>query len=104
MKTENKRRKFFWWFVYNVAKYEEGKVLNLPLKILHFIFMPLLTIHYQIGKRDGYQWQSNVYIIHGMTYSEPLFKHFAYGDDCWYRVIKRENGIITIERSKDFKP
>jgi hypothetical protein len=94
------RSRFFWWLVYRVLKYEEGKMLNLPLKVLHFIFMPLLTIHYQMQKHHGYQWHKNTWIIHGMEYSDLLFKHFAVGDDSLYRVIRRDDGIVTIQRVK----
>ncbi|MFA5715199.1 MAG: hypothetical protein WC998_05640 [Candidatus Paceibacterota bacterium] len=98
MGQPNLREKIYWWFVYSVVKYEEGKMLNLPLKILHFIFFPLMTIYYQIGKHNGYQWETGIWIIHDMKYSDAIFKHFAFGDGCWYRVVKREDGLVTIEK------
>lgn len=92
------RQKLFWWLVRDVFKYDEGKMLNIPLKILHFIFFPLMTIHYQMQKHNGYQWETGIWIIHGMNYSDELFKHFAFGSDELFRIVKREDGLVTIEK------
>jgi len=92
------RQKLFWWLVYTVLKYDEGKMLNAPLKILHFLFFPLMTIHYQVGKHNGYQWESGIWIIHGMNYSDEIFKHFAFGKDELFKIVERKNGLVTIEK------
>ena len=92
------RERLFWWFVDDVLKYDKNKKLNLPLKILYFFFFPLMAIHYAVGKQEGYQYDTRTWIIHGMRYSDEIFKHFSYGGDELFKIVKRENGLITIDK------
>ena len=71
--------------------------MNLPLKILWTILFPLRRIRWAQEKYEGLDWKRNVWTIHGIKYSDKLFSHFAFGDDKWFRIIKRENGLVTIE-------
>ena len=97
------RKHFWWWFVFEFIKYPEGRILNKPLKLLHIVLFPLKSIYYSMQKNDGFQWESNIWIIHGIRYSDILFKHFAVGDDESFSIVRREtNGapIITIIKNK----
>jgi len=97
MQEPSLRQRFFNWLVYDIFKVPEAQILPTPLKILYAIVFPLKWVYFTQAKYVGYQWDRQVWIIHGMQYSDALFRHFAYGDDRWYRVIKREDGIITIQ-------
>lgn len=100
MKPLTLKEKFWWWYVFDVIKHPEGEVYSLHLKIFFTILFPIKAIRYTGETKEGYQWLEDTWLINGMRYSGVLFRHFAYGDDCWYKVIKREDGVVTIERKK----
>lgn len=100
MKDKNIRRRFFFW-VKQILRHPEGQILSVPLRILFVVLFPLKSILLYVGEREGYRWQSNVWLIYGIRYTDELFRHFAFGDGSCFRIVKRENGIVTVERCKE---
>lgn len=91
------KSKLWFWFMGTVIKYPEGDMYNLPMRILFTIIFPIKVLYYRIQKQEGYQLRNDTWIIHGIEYSDAIFKHFTFGDDKSYKIIKREDGIITIQ-------
>ena len=48
--------------------------------------------------------QSNdVITIYGINYAMEMFKHMAFSptDGRWFKILKREDGVITVEVKKE---
>ena len=89
------RSKFFIW-VKRRFGITTGQVLPNWALFIRFLLFPIRMTRWWIEKGEGYQCMTDTWIIHGIEYSDVLFAHLA-NDNRWYRVIKRENGLITIE-------
>lgn len=64
----------FWFKVKrDIIHHPEGKVLSLPLKLLYTILFPLKRLHYSVANKEGYQWESDSWIIHGILYPDEIF-------------------------------
>ena len=74
----------------------EGQVLPRWAVFIRFLLFPVKMARWWMKDGEGYQCMTDTWIIHGIEYSDDMFSYFA-SDDKWYRVIKRENGLITIE-------
>jgi hypothetical protein len=90
------RRKIFNWFRRNAP---EGQALNWRLLIIYCLLFPIKALKWQLEKGDGYKWQSGVWVIHGMRYTDQLFEGFAFWDvGSKFKIVKRDEGYVTIER------
>ena len=52
----------------------------------------------------SYDRFNDVITIYGMKYAMDMFKHMAFSptdEGRWYRILKREDGVITVEVKKE---
>ena len=92
------RIRFYHWIIKNIAKTPEGEMLPYWVTWLWKLIFPIKAIYYRIEKSEGYQLRTNTWKIRGHEFSSPFFDHLVCGNDDKFKIISRENGIITIEK------
>lgn len=85
-----------WDWILKTVKYPEGTRLSFFLKCVYCLLFPLQFMCWQINKGAGYQIQTDTWIIHGKKYSGSMFRYLAIGNDQTFKIINRDDGIITI--------
>ena len=93
-----KRARFYRWLIKNVAKTPEGEILPSWVQWVWRLLFPAKALYYRIDKMEGYQPRTDTWHIHGYEFSAPFFHHLAHGGDEMFKIISRENGIISFER------
>lgn len=93
----HKRLRLFDWILKKV-KHPDGMVLPFWLRCLHCLLFPIQFFYYTVGNKHGYQLMTDTWIIHGKSYSDALFRHFTIGGDETFKIVKRDNDTITIQR------
>jgi len=84
-----------------------GKMKPTWLVFIRAVLFPLDYFYYTIGKNKGYDIYTDPWKIHGITYSDELLRDVSMLYNGVFRVVKRENGCVTIERlppSQDYAP
>lgn len=74
-----------------------------PPKWLKFIYYVLFPTHYIIDNQEflRYDAMNNKFYIWSHCYSGEMLYYLSREEinpDLWFRIIKRENGVITIEQ------
>jgi hypothetical protein len=97
----NLRLKFWHWILATI-NYPEAKILNLPLRILWVFFFPIKTITYHTYKSHGFDWKSQTWNIHGIKYSDSLFRNLGIAKlNEPFMIIQKEDGLITIKHLEE---
>lgn len=94
----NTKEKFWKWFYEKILKIEIGTKLNKWQLIIFFILFPIKAIRFYPSKQNGFDVREMVWYVNGMKIYQDFFNHIAFGQD-WFKIIKREDGIVTIKRS-----
>lgn len=82
-----------------ITGHNPGEMLRRHQRIVYTVLFPIRSLHYSVERKEGYQVDKNTWIIHGVEYSDELFRHFAYGGDETFRIIKRDSsGTPVIQR------
>ena len=92
-----KRRKFFNWFVYDIAKHSEACILPMWGVALHWILFPLKSAYWWLSDKEGYDPRGNVWRINGLEFSGRGLDRLA---DVGYtfKVVEVDRlGRITLE-------
>jgi len=95
------RERLFWWIMDSTNSYHPGDIIPSWLKIIRRVLWPIKEMYYSIQDKEGFQPLSNTWLIHGMCYSDAIFRHLAYGDNSWYRVVDRKDGLAIIEKRNE---
>jgi len=91
-------RQKLWLIFLKLSKTPKGSMIPKWLHLVRFILFPIDYIFWRHSKTTGYQIEKDVWIIEGQQYTGELMRHFAYGNNETFKIIKRENGYITIAR------
>lgn len=75
---------------------------EIPPKWLKFIYYVLFPTHYIIDNQEFLRYDvfGNRFYIFGQKYSEDMMYFLSNQEpnsNLWFRVIKREDGVITLE-------
>lgn len=95
------RLRFFWYVAkrYNI---KEGEIFPWYMQSLGWVLFPIKNIVWQFT-RSVFDPMRFTYTINGIRYSAYLFDALGMGgfnDGEVLRIVKRENGIILLERIK----
>ncbi len=96
---KNKRVRLF-KYILEKAKHEPWMILPAWLLTIRAILFPLDFIAWKAGKKHGYIWSENVWVIHGKEYSDELFLHFSVGGNELFKIIENDN-VVCIEKIKE---
>ena len=93
-------RKKIWRFIRSkIFKIGEGVVCPKWLAWVRYILFPIVSIRYCPNADPRYEPWNDEFCIFGVRYTGELFRSLAkdgIAEDQWFRVIKREDGVITI--------
>ena len=92
------RGKLYRWIIIDVINHPDGLILPSWIMFIYAILFPLKYFYYRISKGEGYQVESDTWKIHGYTFSSEFFIHLAYGGDDSFKIVSRDNGIITVKK------
>lgn len=95
------QRKKFWVWLLRIGKHPEGTMLSGWLLIMRASLFPLDSLYWLLSKERGYQFYKDTWIIEGQEYSGHAMRWIATANaDKTFKILKRENGLITIEEIK----
>ena len=94
--------KIYQWFL-TVCAISQGQIIPRWLRIVRGILMPISTLRWWLIRTEGYQIHTNTWVIHGVRYTDDYFKHMSKPDGRWFRVVKLEDGFLTIEQAPRLK-
>jgi len=94
------RQRFYEWVGFDVFKLKLGQMLPWYMIALRYVLFPVDTLYWRLSQTRGYQLRSNSWLIEGCHFSNYFFQMLCREKTptCWFRVVKRENGYIEIER------
>lgn len=95
--SKNIRTKI-WFNLLKILKFKEGDLIPKWLYPIRFLLFPVDYVCHLCSECSGYDFITDVWTIEGVKYSGNLMRHFGYGKDELFKIIKRENGVITIEK------
>jgi hypothetical protein len=91
---EDYMRNTIWrWFVRNVP---EGMVLPWWALVIRSVLFPLDFFFWRMSKTRGYQWQTDTWLIEGVTYSAEALRCLSEAQGEIYRV-NRIGKTVTLE-------
>ena len=79
------------------AKHPEGMMLPLWLLTARAVLFPLEFFYWRMNKAEGYQYESDTWLIAGVTYSGKALRLLAKAQGETYRVT-RNGETVTLER------
>jgi len=91
------RKKLWRWVLRN---HEEGTLLHKWQIFIRIVLFPLETFYYFMNKSHGYQVEMDLWIIDGIKISGEFFRCLT-NDMGKFRIIKRGNSIVILERLND---
>lgn len=95
----NRRLRIWNYFVTRPGRVP-GQVLIRPFVWLHYLLFPLKSFYWRMNEGgEGYNLETGIWTIHGLQFEDSYFLHLALEQKEWFRVIKTEDGIITIEKA-----
>jgi len=96
---KNKRMTFLKYLRDKVFKVPLGEIPPWYLMIIYRILFPL-RYFYESQNNLRYNFQENMYYINNYRFTGELFEQLTIDSPAyeWFRVVKREDGRITIER------
>ena len=85
--------------IWNVvrSKVPEGMILPWWALAVRAILYPLDFFYWRMGQTRGYQWQSDTWMIEGVTYSSTALRYLAQAQGETFRVA-RTGETVTLER------
>ena len=85
--------------IWNVvrSKVPEGMILPWWALAVRAILYPLDFFYWRMGQTRGYQWQSDTWLIEGVTYSSTALRYLAQAQGETFRVA-RTGETVTLER------
>jgi len=92
------KNKIWFWFLEDIVKHPEATIMPTWLKAVYSVFYPLKALRYITQNEEGYQYQSNTWLIYGQRYSDEMFRHFAFGGSETFKIVRREDGVVTIKK------
>lgn len=90
-----KMRDAIWHFVR--AKIPEGEILPWWALAVRAVLYPLQCFYWRMSQRTGYQWQTDTWLIEGLTYSGEAMRYLAKAQGELYRIT-RSGETVTLER------
>jgi len=75
----------------------EGELFSRPLLALRWLLYPLSTFYWRMSLNNGYQYDSDVWVIHGVKYSDMFFADLSRSAGGTY-TITNTNGVIHVRR------
>jgi hypothetical protein len=75
----------------------EGQILPTWAVLIRALLYPLDFFYWRMSQTRGYQWQSDTWLIEGVTYSGQALRWLAQAKGETYRVT-RKGGVLTLER------
>jgi len=94
------RDKLLCWFYDHILKIPEGLIVPLPGRVLFAILHPIKSLRYW---RNGlYDWGRCAYVLDGVTIGYRTIWLWGKGPipSEWFRVVERDNGLLTIEMKR----
>lgn len=79
------------------SKVPEGMILPWWALTVRAVLYPLDFFFWCMSKQTGYQWQTDTWVIEGVTYSGAALRHLAAAQGETYRVAKTGE-TVTLER------
>ena len=79
------------------SKVPEGMILPWWALAVRAILYPLDFFYWRMGQTRGYQWQSDTWLIEGVTYSSTALRYLAQAQGETFRVA-RTGETVTLER------
>lgn len=79
------------------SRVPEGMILPWWAMALRTILYPLDTLYWKMSETRGYQWQSDTWIIGGVTYSGDALRMLAKAQGETYRITRSGN-VVTLEK------
>lgn len=89
-------RQKIWIYLITISTIE-GELIPKWMHVVRFLLFPIDYIFWHHSTRTGYQLETDTWMIDGQRYTAKLFRYFAAGSSETFRIVKRENGCITIE-------
>jgi hypothetical protein len=80
------------------SRHPEGMILPLWLLIVRAILYPLEFFYWRMNKTGGYQYESDTWLIAGVTYSGTALRMLAKAQGETY-IITRTGDTVTLERA-----
>lgn len=91
------RNTIWTWFR---QKLPEGMILPWWALMVRAVLFPLDFFYWRMSKARGYQWQSDTWIIEGVTYSGEALRRLAKAQGEIYRVT-RLGETVVLERVRN---
>jgi hypothetical protein len=79
------------------SKVPEGMILPWWALVVRAVLYPLEFFYWRMSQTTGYQWQSDTWLIGGVTYSGEALRRLANAQGETYRVT-RVGETVTLER------
>ena len=79
------------------SKAPEGKILPWWALTVRCVLYPLDFFYWRMSQTRGYQWQTDTWLIGGVTYSAESLRRMAKAQGETYRVT-RFGETVTLER------
>jgi hypothetical protein len=79
----------------------EGQLLPKWAVAIRFCLYPLDTFYWHLAEkkgRDGYRWQDDTWLIHGIRYSSQSLLALSKDDGALLRVVARDGETVRIKR------
>jgi hypothetical protein len=96
---EHEMRNSIWLFF--TQSLAEGQLLPKWAIAIRFIMYPLDTFYWHLSAKkghDGYRWQDDTWLIHGIRYSSRSLFQLSKQDGALLRVVARDGETVRIER------
>ena len=93
---DNKRLRVWNW-VLKTVKHPEGVLMPFWLRCVYCFLFPIKFFFWHMNEGFGYKIETDTWDIYGKKYSDILFRHFAIGGDETFKIIQRDDGVITLQ-------
>lgn len=91
------RLRFHRWLL-KVSGVPENEKLPRWLIFCFALLFPIQYLVIKAGKNHGFQAETDTWKVFGKEFTSEFFLHMAFGSDEVFRIVSRENGLITIEK------
>lgn len=82
----------------------EGQLLPWWALVIRCLLFPIDFLYWRMSGARGYQWQTDTWHIHGVTYSDCALRQLALAQGAVYRVTNRNGTVILEEVRLEDKP
>jgi len=79
------------------SRIPEGMILPWWALAIRAVLFPLDFFYWRMSLTRGYQWQSDTWLIEGVTYSGRALRIFAKAQGQTY-LVTRSGSVVTLER------